>query len=168
MKTILTAQQLLYFREHGRISFENFPFDPPFKADFLPQRDLWRLHPSLKHFLLHKLAPLTLELTGKRVLRLACDQWKIPSHPSLSIASFFGFQNLACACAWSFETKRIEILDPSHLISLLLPDSYLVLFALKSGRYIQNNRDPENHFLKQWGYAFGDVLNQHPLIYATS
>ena len=170
MKTSITAQQLVHFRQQGHIRFEDFPVDFPSiqsSAQKDPEkRDLWRRDARLKKLILRTLAPLALELTGKKALRLASDLWLDTPYTTGRQQDLFCFQGLAAIFDLS-SPADLDIFEPSSLSSLLVPHSYLVLFALENVRYIENPRDEGVPQLKRMGYAFGDVLANefHPLIH---
>jgi hypothetical protein len=166
MKNAITAQQLVHFRKEGHIRFENFPANfPPLQAlGAEDKRDLWRRDPSLKKWILRTLAPIALELTGKKSLRLACDQW-IDAKLTGKMKELFCFQGLAIIC--SLTQEFLDLYEPSSLASLLPIDSYLVAFGLENTQFVDNWRDPYVPQLKKMGYAFGDKLEAkfHPSIY---
>jgi hypothetical protein len=156
-------------------------------------RDLWRLSEHLKTFLCKKLFPFASILIGRKSLRLAFDQW-IPSnytwdksHSLKGLSSIQGLQIGALICSHAPEHSLTTslglmplpskstnilffqphlILDFPKLISSFSTDLYLIAYTLPNSVYIQNPKDPATNDLKQFGYGFGDPLNNayHPLL----
>ena len=143
MKTAITAQQLVYFRQHGQIRFEGFPVDfaaiqaAAEKAE--AKRDLWRHHPFLRRLIEHKLAPLAFELAGRQRLRIGCDQWIEAPMSNGPMQSLFCIQGIALVIALS--PTAVDIYDPSSLASFLTPGTYLIAYAQDDARYIANAKD---------------------------
>ena len=177
MKTAISSQQLVYFRKQGHIRFENYPLDFQKIQKSLTKaksgRDLWRDSPDLKKMILHSLAPLALELTKKRSIRLCCDQW-IDTAPTVSrIQDMFCFQSLACFFVFSKEEEHpekgtlLDIYEPSSLASLLPINAYLVAFGQDNALLIENSKDPFTLLTRNLGYVYGDHLRNefHPLIH---
>ncbi len=156
-------------------------------------RDLWRSIPLLQTLLLRKLSPIAQSLTGKQHLRLACDQWipkEYPWEKTVPAKDLFSIQGLALGlligAPSSPPIKRSHlgllplpakpgnllffrpnlILDWPQLASNPASDLYLAAYALSNAVYIQNSKDPSTNALKQFGYGFGDPLNNefHPLL----
>ncbi len=184
MRTILDEKQTAFFTNNGFIELEiahEFPQQP--------ERDQWRRDPKLQDFLVRKLGPFALILTGKTQLRLACDQFlsqETRPKKASPLKELFCIQGLALGIAITNQpmvparrsplgilplpSKQENILffrpdlilDWPHVAS----DIYLALYALPSAVYIHNLKDPATHGLKQFGYHFGDVLKNdtHPLI----
>lgn len=185
MKQYITEQQSAFYTKNGFIEFA-IPHKLP---DVSLKRDLWRERNELERFLVKKLGPMALNLTGKKQLRLAADQWitaeNKPKKPA-PIQEIFCIQHLiigASICQNPIAPeKRAQlgllplpssaenilffrtnvILDWKHLEQ----DIYIALFALPNAVYIHNEKDPHAHFLKELGLHFGDRLenNTHPLI----
>ncbi len=188
MKTTLTAQQLSFYTRNGYIEFE---YDPAeiFPLIRSPGRDLFRSHPPLQNFLMRKLGPIALALTGKKQLRLGCDQ-TLPAadlpKKALPVKDLFSLQGLALGAliaehpAQPAKRAPLGLLplpsSPTHILffkpTLLLDwshvssDLYLALFTLSNGIYVHNPKDPQTNYLKPLGYHFGDLLKNefHPLI----
>lgn len=185
MKTTLSAEQTSFYSKNGYIEFEiNHP-PAPEKLE----RDQWRQDAKLKDFLIRKLGPIALALTGKKQIRLALDQViskeNRPKKAS-TLKEMFSIQGFILGAVISNEPvtppkrsslgilplptnadrvlffKTDIILDWPHLGS----DIYLVLFALPNAVYVHNPNDPSTNFLKQLGYNFGDLLKNetHPQI----
>lgn len=185
MKTTLSAQQTAHFTKHGSIEFE-LPHIAP-KDSY--ERDVWRKSESLKQFILRKLGPIALVLTGKKQLRLGLDQWITEENrprTATTVKEMFCLQGFALGAVLAQNPKVPEtrsslgvlplpsasenilffkpelILDWPHVSS----DVFLILFTLPNAVYVQNLKDPATHGLKAFGYAFGDTLRNetHPLI----
>ena len=169
MKTVITAQQLVYFRQHGQIRFEGFPVD--FAAiqtaaeKATAKRDLWRDNPFLKKLIERDLAPLALELTGRKRLRIGLDQWIDAPVSNGPMQALFCLQGIALVMVLT--PTALDVYDPSSLASLLIPGAYLIAYAQDNARYIANTKDPFVFNLRKMGYNYGDVLiNEfHPLIF---
>lgn len=185
MKTDLTETQTAFFTKNGFLEVEL----PHEAVPFSLERDLWRKHEELKRFILKKLGPLALTLTGKKRLRLGLDSWMTAERRPTKICPLnerFCIQNLALAVAIagdpSFPPKKspLGILPlPSHSKNVLffkpnllldwphvLSDLFFILFALPNAVYAHNPKDPDAYFLKTLGYQYGDLLKAetHPLI----
>lgn len=185
MKTTLSAQQTSHFTKTGSIEFE-LPYTLPQKST---QRDLWRTNEALRQWILRKLGPIALTLTGKKQLRLGMDQWiteenrpKIPA----TLQQMFCFQGFALGALFAQNPKPLK--SRSRLGLLPLPsasentlffkpelildwpnvasDVFLVLFTLPNAVYVHNPKDCAPNYLKSLGYSFGDPLKTetHPLI----
>lgn len=184
MKTTLDAKQTAFFTKNGFIEFE-IAHEFPHRLE----RDQWRHDPKLQDFLVRKLGPIALVLTGKKKLSLACDQFiseenrpakagtlkemfciqgfalgiVIAENPLLPVRrSSLGILPLPSKPENILFFRPDLILDWPHVSS----DLYLALYAFPNAVYIHNPKDPATHFLKQFGYNFGDVLRTetHPLI----
>jgi len=169
MKTALTAQQIVYFRQNGHIRFEPSPIDfATLEKPDNKERDLWRASPSLKKIIEKKLATLALELTGRKQLRIGCDQWIAIPFSEERLQNLFCMQGIVILAALS--EHSLDFFDPSILTTQLILPSYLVLFTHESARYIDNPKDPYVLDLRRMGYNYGDLLvNEfHPLIFAKS
>lgn len=166
MKMHVTSQHLSFFRQHGEILFENFPLEIK-SFPSVDSRDNWRHQPELKKWIISKIGPLALEITGKAKLFLACDQWV--SHPwaEKPIQDFFCFQGLVLICAFYKEEKQLHFLEPSHLTSKLKTPCLLIAFGLDSTRLIANPNDPFATQTRNLGYVYGDLLNplHHPILF---
>ena len=185
MKTTLSAQQTSFFTKNGFIELEMG------HEKFLQDggRDQWRHEPKLKDFLLRKLGPMALVLAGKKQLLLACDQMVTKENrptQACMLKEMFCIQGLAIGVAIGdhpvVPAKKSPlgilpmpteghilffrpdiILDWPHTAS----DVYIAIFALPSAVYVHNPKDPSTHFLKQFGYNFGDTLKNetHPSVF---
>lgn len=187
MKTTITAQQNAFFTKHGFIEFE-IPHETIFPL-IQSGRDSWRKSPPLEHFLTRTLAPLALSLAGKPNLRLGCDQlFSTENRPKQQapLKELFSIQGFAIGAILAENPILPErksslgilplpsragnilffrtdlILDWPHLSC----DIYMVLYALVNAVYIHNQQDPLTHYLKPFGYNFGDQLKNefHPVI----
>lgn len=184
MKTAISEQQTAFFTKNGFIEFEIA--HPEIKNH---TRDAWRKEPQLQQFLTRTLAPIAFALTGKNQLRLGCDQWiseeNRPKEAAL-LKDLFSIQGFALAVVIAenpviparrsplgilpLPTKSETILffrpnlilDWPHVKS----DLYLALYTLPNAVYVHNPHDPQTHYLKAFGYHFGDVLKNesHPLL----
>lgn len=170
MKTVLSAQQLMYYRRQGHVRFENFPLNFQEIRDFAQKnkRDLWRKDASIKKMILQNLGPIALELTKSHALHLACDQW-IDSVPLAGpMKNLFCFQNLACIFVFSPNDTGcvLDVYEPSSLTSRLPPEAYLVVFAKDNGVLVENPKDPYTIQTRNLGYVYGDRLKHdlHPRI----
>lgn len=185
MRTTLSAEATAFFTKHGHIELE-IPHPLPTQRS---GRDLWRQNKELQNFLIRKLGPIALDLSGKPKLHLACDQWfsaaELPKKAG-PIKELFSIQGFALGAILAenplLPTRRspLGILPtPSTAANILFfrpnlildwphvkSDFYLVLYALPDAVYIHNPKDPETNGLKQYGYQFGDTLKNefHPII----
>jgi hypothetical protein len=177
MKTTISSQQLVYFRRHGRIRFENFPQEfEEIKKQRGPKstpRDLWRTSPFVKKLILHTFGPIALELTKKPSIRIACDQWIDTKSTLTRMQDMFCFQGLACIFVLYQDASLpelgtiLEVFEPSSLTSLLPQEGYLIAFGLENAVLIENPKDPFTAATRNLGYVYGDRLvnAHHPLIY---
>jgi hypothetical protein len=185
MKTVVSEQQGAFYTKNGFIEFVIPHVAPPISTD----RDLWRTNEQLKQFILKKLGPIALTLSGKKSLRLGADQWITSENrpqKASQLKELFCLQNLAIAVAIApnpSPTDKTTILGirplPTSKESILFfrtdllldwenvpSDVYIILFALPNVVYIRNRKDPHTTFLKQLGCNYGDALKNdtHPLI----
>jgi hypothetical protein len=209
---IITSQQALFFKEHGYIEFDATLFKPEAivtaanacfekrkreQEDVNPiilGRDLWREEPILEKLAMKTLAPLTLNLANKPVLRLALDQWitkeSLWKEPS-SFKELFAIQGLSLLVLFTnipnhtLASPKVGIIplpsDSSHCLIVRpnilldwtklasLPDDatiYIVAYAGLEAVYVQNLKDPALYELKKLRYQPGDALrsDSHPLI----
>ncbi|MGB7977545.1 MAG: hypothetical protein WCF19_00125 [Chlamydiales bacterium] len=189
MRTAISAQQAAFFTKNGFIEFE-IPHPTPLQS---PNRDLWRQNGELKEFIIRTLGQTALTLTGKKRLRLGLDQWMTqenrPERPCLLKEMFciqgsvlgammaphpilpakrspLGILPLPSSPANILFFRTDLILDWPHAAS----DAFLIVFTLSNAVYIHNPKDPWTHFLKSFGYHFGDLLRNetHPLILTKS
>jgi hypothetical protein len=194
MKTTIEPQQLAAYTRSGHIEFEFdlkavFPSIQKALAATPTGRDLWRHQESLQTFLLRKLGPIALALSGKNKLHLGCDQWITkPNQPQKigPIKELFSLQGFAIGLIIAENPIHLPRRSPlgilpmptqsNHVLffrpDLLLDwphtsgDLYMALYTLPNAVYIHNPHDPLTHELKQYGYNFGDTLKNefHPLI----
>ncbi|MEK7339919.1 MAG: hypothetical protein AABZ92_04305 [Verrucomicrobiota bacterium] len=159
---------------------------------FLQGYDLWRDNKELKE-ILHKrsLIKIIAELFNTFPLRIAFDQYIKATSPS-PIQTTWALEELSCIkplagsmliplsfskplkSHFPFPQKigNVLFLAPDYPIPwpLLFGSEGLKLlivnFAPEKAIYQQETRDPHQHVLKKWGYAFGDSLNNqhHPLL----
>lgn len=203
MKLNITAAQAAFYTKNGYLELEDPTLDTPSLFASMRHslrknplgRDLWRIEPKLKNLLTRKIPPIAFSLTGKKQLRLACDQW-IPAaalhQKPQAIQELICIQGLCLGlllraeASPSLERGPLGLLplpaDATHLLffrpDLLLdwatlarqspPDLYLALYSLPNAVYVHNNQDAATNVLKSFGYAFGDVLKNefHPLLIA--
>src|SRR5579862_8396186 len=71
MRHVLDEKQAAFFTKNGHLELALSHVTPPFDLT----RDLWRKDKGLTDFLVKKVGPLALILSGKKRLCLACDQW---------------------------------------------------------------------------------------------
>ncbi|HSX13879.1 MAG TPA: hypothetical protein VLE96_05615 [Chlamydiales bacterium] len=170
MKTVLTSQQLMYYRRQGHVRFENFPLDFQKITNLIKKnpRDLFRKEPFLKKIILQQLGPIALELTKSNALHLACDQWFDSPPLSCPMKNLFCFQNLACIFVFSSNNSEtiLDVFEPSSLSSRIPPDAYLVVFAKENGVLVENQNDPFTVQTRNLGYVYGDRLKNelHPIV----
>lgn len=185
MKTDLSETQTAFFTQNGFLEVEL----PHEAIPLSKERDLWRENERLKQFILKKLGPLALILTGKKQLKLGLDSWiTAENRPTKScpLKEMVSIQNLALAVSLAenphipARKSPLGILPaPSGSENVLFfrPDLildwphtpfnlFLILFALPNAVYIYNPKDPKTLFLKSLGYQYGDLLKSktHPLI----
>ncbi len=185
MRTNLTAQQTSFFTKNGYIELEMAHEIPPFQME----RDGWRKLPKWKEFLVRKLGPMVLTLSGKKQIRLALDQWfSEENRPKKGepLKEILNIQGLIIAVAMCkngvipVHKSPLGILPvpkPGHLLffrtDLILDwphvkcDLYIAAYALSNAVYIHNPKDPSTNSLKHLGLSIGDVLKNdtHPLIF---
>ena len=192
MKINVTTQQIRHFSEFGWIELEGFLTNDECKellsaiqktlllrlhSDKLTRfdseriygvgRDCWRDTPLLKrHFLSQRFANTASNLTNKKPLLLACDQW-IPAGKTLMplhLIDHLSFQNLVCGCLLLLENGNVRFFQPERLPLFNAPQ-ILIAYGCLNTVYIHNPGDPLNAYLKSFGYSFNDRLNaeQNPL-----
>ena len=179
MKLHITAQHNKLFTDQGYIGFENFPVDLLSIKKEIDKgkgavRDLWRTSPLLQNIAVKKLGSIALQLTRRQSLYLACDEWKAASEPwdtSCAVQEHLSFQGLACiACLLFDEKNSCFFMHPSSWPGIIpywpkeRVDCFMVAYAGTEARYIVNTKDPHNHWLKKFGFGFGDSLQQNPMI----
>lgn len=184
----VTAQQIRHFSQFGWIEYEEFLSPEECKKIYehlqstafkrlqirsLAQastdrlysamRDCWRDQPWLKKlFLNQNFLSIAENLTGKKNLILACDQW-VPEGKTFSpliLSSHLSFQNLACAAFLALEGEQIgkvRWLVPERM-PLFGTSELLIAYGTLNTVYVQNSNDPSNAYLKQFGYNFGDRI----------
>lgn len=185
MKTLLTAQQLSFFTKHGFIEFEiKHPYCPP-----TSQRDQWREIDTLKNFLLKTIGPLAKELLKKSGLRLGLDQWILTENRPqkfCSLKEMFSLQGVAIGISLTHSNAEpprkpsLGILPvPSNPQNILFfqphillnwpethADVYLASLTFLNAVYVHSPQDLATNHLKQFGYQYGDILNNkmNPMI----
>lgn len=185
MKTTISAEQSAFFTKQGYIEFEI----PHPQLPSLTGHDFWRSDLTLKTFLLRKLGPLALTLSGKKSLRLGCDllitKEDLPKKRG-KLKEFLSLQGLAVGVALSDNPllpKRhpslgiLPLPSTSHHVLFFRPDLilnwpsvtsdvYLAIFVFSTAVYVHNPNDPFTSALKAFGYQFGDCLRNefNPLI----
>jgi len=189
VKTTIVPQQTAFFTQHGYIEFE---FD---LTNILPlvstqQRDLWRKNSVLKEFLIRKMGPIALALSGKKQLRLALDQGMHPEgmpKKATALKDLLSIQGLKIGLVIAENPVRAAKISPlglsplpttSHHVLFFRPDIlldfpsissnlYFAFFCLPNAVYIHNKKDPLTNYLKDLGLNFGDVLKNetHPLLF---
>lgn len=182
MKLHLTSQQLSFYSSHGYIAFEDLPLDlAAMKKEILRAlkkkeigRDLWREEISLQNTLTRKLGPLALQLTQKKSLHLAMDQWISASEEwstSSPLQNYLSFQGLACVVCILFDEKSPAFFMHPSCWPGLIPhwpqektDCYLIGYGNEQTIYIMNPKDAHNHHYKKYGFGFGDSIKKNPLI----
>ncbi len=188
MKTIISAQQAIFFTKSGFIEFEQ-SLEKIYPLLHTTGRDIWRNTPVLQNFLLRTLAPIALTLTGKNSLRLGCDHCflreELPKKKG-TLKELVSIQGMAICAAIAenpIMPKRPSPLgilpEPtkSNHVLFFKPDLildwpsvsnnlYIVIYALPNAVYVHNSHDPFTNNLKAFGYHFGDVLKNefHPAI----
>ncbi len=185
MKTTISAQQSAFFTKNGFIEFEIPHILPPASIE----RDIWRQSESLKQFILRKLGPMALVLTGKKQLRIGLDQWILKENrpeKACLLKEMFCIQGFALGAILAQNPTQPPKRSPLGLLPLpstsenvlffrpdlildwphITSDLFLILFTLPNAVYIQNPKDASTNSLKQFGYNFGDCLKSetHPLI----
>ena len=185
MKTTLSAQQGAFYTKNGFIEFEL----PHIVHSESPERDLWRRSESLKQFILRKLGPLALTLTGKKQLRIGLDQWITKENrpeKACLLKEMFCLQGFALGALLAQNPVQPARKSPLGLLPLpstsenvlffrpdlildwphVSSDVFLILFTLPNAVYVHNSNDEATNYLKSLGYQFGDCLKSetHPLI----
>lgn len=178
MKFFISTLHQSYYKDHGKIRFENFPFDAETlqeaaKAAFSLRkdpnpwsrgRDLWRDSPPLLQFFLKKLIPLAMNLIGQNGVRILADQMIPQDFDSKApLDTLFGFQPILCLA--SIEKGAITFYHPTMPLSQEV--GYYIALGGERSCYIKKETDPCNHLLKKMDYSFGDKLKNetHPLVY---
>jgi hypothetical protein len=151
-----------------------------------PDRDLWRDDPFIKKTLFHpRFSEIAATLLKKPILRLAYDQYfAAPSSllpkTAATLQHISAFQSIAggliLQLASAPHLPAPLPRQPGHGLlfgpDLPLPFAELsecILIAYCNDRtlYILDKHDPHTHFLKKFGYVFGDALKNetHPLLF---
>ena len=156
-------------------------------------RDLWRDDPVLENFICNRgLAQLTAQLFQQKTLYLGFDQaLRTTTRPGFPGATPATLQQKSCIqplvgvvlIRLSGESDPLSMLPKKRenvvlmAPNLILPwemffqepkRSFLMIgYAPAKALYVCEKNDPNLHFLKKLGYAFGDHLNTnfHPLLY---
>jgi hypothetical protein len=185
MKEIITAEQSSFYSKNGFLELEI----PHPALEQTLDRDQWRASEPLKQFILKKIAPLALELSGKKQLRLGLTQQitdeNRPAKAS-AIKEMFNIQGFALGAIIAENPEAPEKRSPLGMLPLpsdkdqvlffqphllldwphLSSSICLILFTLSNAVFIHNTKDANGSYLKQFGYNYGDVLknSSHPLI----
>ena len=179
MRALVTTLQQSYFKEYGKICFEDMIDEKERLAEalstafqsrlqkipdpWLAGRDLWRDSPFLRELLLKKIAPIGIDLLHKEGLRLLADQ-KLPQNGSerTTMEMLFGFQPVLLVVGVQ---EAVTFYHPSMPIPC--KEHYLIAYGNEKSYYLQKKSDPANHLLKQQGYVFGETLRgaTHPMVY---
>ena len=180
MKFHLTAQQLSFYADHGYIGFENSPVDllsvkkevDAHKAT--THRDLWRQSPSLLNTITRKLGPIALQLSRRKTLYLASDDYIESTSAwdtSCAVQTQMSFQGLACVVCLLFDGKSpCFFMAPSSWPSMMPhwpkdpSECYVIAYGDTTARYVINPKDPHHHWLKKLGFGYGDNLHKNPII----
>jgi hypothetical protein len=153
------------------------------------RRDLFRKSEIIKEIAYNKTISLILKtLTKKQNLRLAFDQLIIKNEKSsfnleFSLNSLSSFQNLIGGIIVDLSQKSLSLNNLSkknisifiksstsiNIENILLDSDIFLLIAYGELKtvYKCNTNDPNNNYLKQFGYNFGDVLkdSSHPIVF---
>lgn len=153
-------------------------------------RDLWRRNEKIKKIVFSKrLAELAFELLQKKPLRIAFDQFlppnfglqkTLPKDCSIQEAScitlLHGLYILCLKTDKSDDNDELEAQGGGYFV---LPSSpfpfemikpscsyFLIGYGDLFSQYLFQPNDPHVHFLKSFGYVFGDKLHErfHPLL----
>lgn len=154
---------------------------------FTQGRDLWRHNPIIKQAVAsRRLAEIAGQLVDKRPIRIgyvqllekgSYSQWSEP----VSLREISPFQGLVCGLFLCLQESDEEetpfpvipgsglFVDSNQKIDFTtLPPRYLLITYLEEvSLYIARDKDPLAHYLKPFGYNYGDRLKTrtHPLIY---
>lgn len=197
MRLIVSQKEKRFYQDHQGLEIDNLINESTLSAienalaSQLPHRDLFRNQPIWKQFLLKKsFLSVVCQLCNTNPLRLAFDQLLTPSDaPHLDtqtpIYQHYAFQGLIIGfilCLTPFENASFPFpkergnivffpMDAQLSFDLLLDaTSGQFLFAAYGQEnlcYIKQEKDPQCHYLKQYGYGFGDKLTNHthPLVF---
>ncbi len=191
MQTMVTSQQVNHFAQFGWIEFDKFLSTDecadirsavletvakrlsvdvsklsryPEKQLYLTARDCWRSAPVLKQFFCGKRCSSTAgNLTNKRSMLLACDQWIPPGIvlEPLHLNDHLSYQNLVCGCLLLLEGEmagNARFFHPSRF-PLVKESQIVIAYGDINCVYTHNPLDPGNSDSKRFGYSFGDRLN---------
>lgn len=154
---------------------------------FTEGRDLWRNNSIIKQTVANRrLAEIAGQLVDKRPIRIGYVQllekgsyshWSEP----VTLRDIAPFQGIVCGLFLCLEESEKEetsfpvtpgsglFVDPNQQIDFTkLPSRYVLITYLEEvSLYIARDKDPLVHYLKSFGYNYGDRLlnTTHPLIY---
>lgn len=185
MRSILSEQQLAFFRNYGFIELE-IPHEVPFSE----KRDQWRENTPLLRFIKKELGRTALDISGKKQLKIGTSFWvKKESKPQKGspIQTMVSLQDPQICCVMSpdpqapgkkaslgllpvpSDSQNVLFFDPKFILDWahVQSDLFFVLFVRSNSVYVENKNDPETNYLKEIGYFFGDQLKNdtHPLIF---
>lgn len=176
MKILVDNLHREYFNENGFIEFEELI--KPERLDALKKEiatlqplqsyDLWRQSVSYQKSLkLSQMAMIASELVEQKPIRIGFD-WLLPQDFSgKTLNEISSIQGLLCGLLLSLETGSGTFVDPATPFPEQTGPHLLIAFAEDRAVYIFQESDPNTHYLKQFGYSFGDRLKQahNPIIY---
>lgn len=188
MRYSITNQHINFYIEHGYIEFEELISEDLFiscqkeyetlthaqdsKTVYLKGRDIWRSSLPFQTLAKNKsIASIVQQLNKQSRLRLAFDQISVSNlDEKKPLESFFSFQGLVCIVVFYLDKKEnsCSFVHPKHPF-LSKEDStctYMIGYSSEKALYKSNEQDVNNHFLKKFGYAFGDPLKEefHPIV----
>lgn len=145
--------------------------DVMLSEQFLGGRDLWREDLALQKILFsRRLAEIAASLFKQPLLRIALDQYFV--QPSLlSLQQMSCIDPLVGAVALPINNMKGTVIYFSPTKPLTLPfldEPVLILaYAGERAQYCLKKEDPNTHFLKKYGCAFGDILKNdtHPILF---
>ena len=153
-------------------------------------RDLWRNHPEIKKQCANRnFASIAAGLVREKSLRLALDQWIPPGFDWGTVSTLEDIIPVQGIVAGAFialdagitdENPSIFPFNAGHVLfvkpgtplpladlSALRNQSFLlVVYGGSKSVYIHKETDPLTHYLKDYGYVYGDRLsdNLHPIL----
>lgn len=194
MRYTITSTQIEYFRKEGHIEFQ--PFLKTEESKILKNlldeakiktpsgRDLERENKPLgKALQLSRLGQIASQLFNKKRVVLGLTQYFPKFHKVCSLDDLSTVTETVGCALLNLSNEPLPGLSylpieqgdigfysnrfPIDFTSLELPVLFIV-FTEENVRYKFQQNDPETHFLKKLGYAFGDRLmqNTHPLIHS--
>ena len=166
MKYDITAKQLVYFRTHGELSFEEFLDDTThsslssFKEGVSPSVE----SAACKKFALSRsVGELIHLITEKKPIRFLFD--RVVHEDSFSIEEI-NIQGILLIIRIPLNTNEVTFLKPEPVIEIESP-SWLLVYTIADAVYIYSENDTVS-WLKEMGYSYGDRLKSEdfPLIYS--